>query len=146
MAQLYRRIFAAIDGSSTQDAVIERALALASENGAELLLGHVVDTLPSDVGGTNYQLLAAEEESILRERLAPVFERAEADANIPSCDLRVGVGRVGDVLVDELIKESEPDLVICGERGYSDFKYAFVGSVSKHLIREVRCDVLVVKR
>ncbi len=145
MAQLYQRIFAAIDGSSTQDAVINRAIALASENQAELLFGHVVDTLPSDVSGTNYQMLAAEEESVLRDRLAPVFERVAADANIKGCDLRVGVGRVGDTLVDELIKEYNPDLVVCGERGYSDFKYAFVGSVSKHLIREVRCDVLVVK-
>ena len=140
MAQLYQRIFAAIDGSSTQDAVINRAIALASENQAELLFGHVVDTLPSDVSGTNYQMLAAEEESVLRDRLAPVFERVAADANIKGCDLRVG-----DTLVDELIKEYNPDLVVCGERGYSDFKYAFVGSVSKHLIREVRCDVLVVK-
>ncbi|MEG0505053.1 MAG: universal stress protein, partial [Raoultibacter sp.] len=39
-----------------------------------------------------------------------------------------------------------PDLVICGERGLSNIKYAFVGSVSTHLIRSVRCDVLVVKQ
>ena len=38
-----------------------------------------------------------------------------------------------------------PDLVICGVRGLSNIKYAFVGSVSTHLIRNVKCDVLVVR-
>lgn len=145
MTQLYSRIFAAIDGSSTQDAVIERALALASAHGAELMLGHVVDTLPSEANGTNYRMLAEEEESLMRERLAPVFARIEADPRIPSASFKLKVGRIGDTLVEELIEPYNPDLVICGERGFSDLKYAFVGSVSKQLVREARCDVLVVK-
>ncbi|WP_417751972.1 universal stress protein [Senegalimassilia anaerobia] len=37
-------------------------------------------------------------------------------------------------------------MVICGERGLSNIKYVFVGSVSTYLIRNVRCDVLVVKQ
>jgi nucleotide-binding universal stress UspA family protein len=36
-------------------------------------------------------------------------------------------------------------LVICGVRGLSNIKYAFVGSVSTSLIRNVNCDVLVVR-
>ena len=34
----------------------------------------------------------------------------------------------------------------CGERGLSNIKYVFVGSVSTYLIRNLRCDVLVVKQ
>lgn len=145
MANLYKRIFAAVDGSATEDAVIERALELAAENGAELVLGHVVDVLPGDVNSGNYRMLAEEEERIMRERLQPVFDRVEADPRIPSVDFRMRVGRVGEELIEELIEPYGPDLVICGERGYSDFKYAFVGSVSKRLVRDARCDVLVVK-
>ena len=81
----------------------------------------------------------------MRERLQPVFDRVEADPRIPSVDFRMRVGRVGEELIEELIEPYGPDLVICGERGYSDFKYAFVGSVSKRLVRDARCDVLVVK-
>ena len=50
---------------------------------AELMFAHVVDVLPSDANGINYKMLAAEEEAIMRERLAPVFERVEADEAIP---------------------------------------------------------------
>lgn len=145
MASLYERIFAAIDGSGTEGAVIERALELAAENGAELVLGHVVDALPGEANSANCRMLAEEEERAMRERLAPVFERVEADPRIPSVDFRLRVGRVGETLVDDLIAPYDPDLVICGERGYSDFKYAFVGSVSKRLVRDAACDVLVVK-
>lgn len=145
MSQLYSRIFAAIDGSSTQDIVIERAIALAKAHHAELMFGHVVDVLPSDANGINYKMLAAEEEAVMRERLAPVFARIEADDDIPGCTFSLKVGRVGETLMEELVKPYDPDLVVCGERGFSDIKYAFVGSVSKYLIRESRCDVLVVK-
>lgn len=145
MANLYKRIFAAIDGSTTGDAVVERAFEIAVANGAELILGHVVDVLPGDVNSGNYRMLAEEEERILRERLQPVFDRADAEPTIPSIDLQMRTGRVGEALIEELIIPCEPDLVVCGERGYSDFKYAFVGSVSKRLVRDAPCDVLVVK-
>jgi nucleotide-binding universal stress UspA family protein len=49
-------------------------------------------------------------------------------------------------LNEELIQPFDPDLVICGERGLSNIKYVFVGSVSTYLIRNLRCDVLVVKQ
>lgn len=145
MTQLYQRIFAAIDGSATEDAVIERAIQVASNHGAEIVFGHVVDSLPSDMNSTNSKLLAEEEEKLMRERLAPVFERIDADSNIVGYDFRLRVGRVADVLIEDLIEPYDPDLVICGERGYSSFKYAFVGSVSKRIVHDAKCDVLVVK-
>ncbi len=145
MASLYKRIFAAIDGSATEDAVIERALEIASNYGAEILFGHVVDSLPSDMNSTNAKLLAEEEERLMRERLAPVFQRVDESPSISGCDFCLRVGRVADVLMEDLIEPFDPDLVICGERGYSNFKYAFVGSVSKRIVHDAKCDVLVVK-
>ena len=59
--------------------------------------------------------------------------------------MQVRAGRVSETLVEALIEPFEPDLVICGVRGLSNLKYAFVGSVSTHLIRSVKCDVLVVR-
>ena len=46
------------------------------------------------------------------------------------------------MLVEQFVGPYEPDLVVCGERGLSDLTYAFVGSVSRHLVRTVRADVL----
>ena len=40
MAQEYARIFAALDGASTQEAVAQRAVTLAADNHAKLMFGH----------------------------------------------------------------------------------------------------------
>ena len=60
--------------------------------------------------------------------------------------VRVRAGRVAETLAEQLIEPFAPDLVVCGERGLSNIKYVFVGSVSTYLIRNLRCDVLVVKQ
>ena len=56
MAQ-YQRIFAALDGASTQKAVAQRAVALAVDNGAQLLFGHVIDSVPNEANGADYDAL-----------------------------------------------------------------------------------------
>ena len=59
---------------------------------------------------------------------------------------KVAEKRVAETLAEQLIEPFAPDLVVCGERGLSNIKYVFVGSVSTYLIRNLRCDVLVVKQ
>lgn len=145
MAQ-YARVFAALDGGSTQQGVAERALEVASNNGAELLFGSVVDSVPYEANGVDFKELRDEVEKRLREDIADVLAQAEADERIPSVRLQVSAGRVTETLVEDMITPFGPDLVICGERGLSNIKYAFVGSVSTFLIRNVNCDVLVVKQ
>ena len=145
MAFGYKRIFAALDGASTQQAVMERAIALAEEEHAELTFGHVIDSVPYEASGVDFELLCNEGKIRIETDLADLLEKARNNADIPSVQLIVRAGRITDTLQKQLIEPNEPDLVICGERGLSNMQYAFVGSVSKYLIRTVRCDVHVVK-
>ncbi|NGM17672.1 universal stress protein [Eggerthellaceae bacterium zg-887] len=145
MAQRYMRIFAALDGSSTQKAVAERAIALAASNRAELVFGHVIDSVPYEASGVDFEALCAEGAKRIEEDLAELLGQARDNANIPSVELVVRAGRITDTLATQLVEPMDPDLVVCGERGLSNIKYAFVGSVSTYLIRNMRCDVLVVK-
>ena len=78
--------------------------------------------------------------------LADVLAAARQNPDIPSVEVSVHAGRIADTLEHELIEPFEPNLVVCGERGLSNIKYVFVGSVSTFLIRNLRCDVLVVKQ
>ncbi len=146
MAFGYKRIFAALDGSSTQRAVMERAIALAAADGAELTFGHVIDSVPYEASGVDFELLCNEGKTRIEADLADLFEAARSNPDIPSVQLTVRAGRITDTLSKQLIEPTDPDLVICGERGLSNIKYVFVGSVSTYLIRNVRCDVLVVKQ
>ena len=146
MAQRYRIVFAALDGSAAQKAVAERAIAIAANNRADLVFGHVVDSVPYEASGVNFEALCNDCKKRIREELSDIFAHAEANPNIPSVDFRVAAGRINETLAAQLIEPVNPDLVICGERGLSNIKYAFVGSVSTFLVRNMDCDVLVVKQ
>ena len=146
MAQRYTRIFAALDGASTQEAVAQRAIALAADNHAELVFGHVIDSVPYEASGVDFEALCVEGQKRIEAELAGLLKEARENESIPSVELNVRAGRITDTLAKQLIEPADPDLVICGERGLSNIKYVFVGSVSTYLIRNMRCDVLVVKQ
>lgn len=141
----YNKIFAALDGGATQEAVARRALSIAHDNNADVLFGHVIDSVPYEANGIDFAALSEDGRQRIEEALEPYFTRARGDECIPSMELKVRAGRVSETLVETLIEPFNPDLVICGVRGLSTIKYAFVGSVSTHLIRNVKCDVLVVR-
>ncbi len=141
----YNKIFAAIDGGSTQEAVVRRALSIAHDNNAEVMFGHVIDSVPYEANGIDFAALSEDGRQRIEAAMEKYFTRARNDECIPSIDIQVLAGRVAETLVEALIKPYNPDLVICGVRGLSNIKYAFVGSVSTNLIRNVDCDVLVVR-
>lgn len=141
----YNKIFAALDGGATQEAVARRALSIAHDNNAVVLFGHVIDSVPYEANGIDFAALSEDGRQRIEEALEAYFTRARGDECIPSMELKVRAGRVSETLIETLIEPFNPDLVICGVRGLSTIKYAFVGSVSTHLIRNVKCDVLVVR-
>ena len=141
----YNKIFAALDGGSTQQAVVHRAINLAESNDAELVFGHVIDSVPYEANGIDFAALCEDGKARIEEALAPEFGYARRNEHIKNCELVVRAGRITDTLAENLIAPFDPDLVICGARGLSNLKYAFVGSVSTYLIRHMNCDVLVVK-
>ena len=141
----YARIFAALDGGPTQFAVARRTLSIAHDNNADVLFGHVIDSVPYEANGIDFGALCEDGRARIEEELAPLLKRASKDPEIPSVEVIVRAGRVNETLAEALIEPFKPELVICGVRGLSNIKYAFVGSVSTHLIRTMECDVLVVK-
>ncbi len=141
----YNKIFAALDGAATQEAVVRRAMSIAHDNNAEVVLGHVIDSVPYEANGIDFAALIDDGRNRIEEELAKYLTRARNDECIPSVDLQVRAGRVAETLMEALIEPINPDLIICGVRGLSNIKYAFVGSVSTQLIRNAPCDVLVVR-
>ena len=141
----YKKIFASLDGSAGQEAVVRRAVALAHDNEAELLFGHVIDSVPYEANGIDFAALCEDGARRIEESISGLLAEARADEKIKSVEVLVRAGRIQDTLAENLIGPFEPDLVICGARGLSSIKYAFVGSVSTFLIRNMTCDVLVVK-
>lgn len=146
MTTNYTRIFASLDGTDAQKLVATKAIRMAADHHAALRFGHVIDAVPTEASAVDFEELCTDFQHQIEENLGDILTDAQANKDIPSIEICVEAGSINDTLDKRLIKPFDPDLVICGERGLSSLKYMFVGSVSTHLIRSVRCDVLVVKQ
>ncbi|MBS5450060.1 MAG: universal stress protein [Coriobacteriia bacterium] len=145
MGTSYKKIFVSLDGTEQQQHVLERAVQIASNHGAELYVGHVIDSTPMQAAGTYPATLIPSLEKAWKDSIAEDIKAAEADGRIPSITVDVKAGRIRETLHDDFIDEIKPDLVICGARGLSNIKYAILGSISTYLVRSCPCDVLIVK-
>jgi nucleotide-binding universal stress UspA family protein len=90
----YNTIFAALDGGSTQEAVVRRAFSIAHDNNANVVFGHVIDSVPYEANGLDFAALIEDGPARIEESLAKYFDRARKDECIPSVDLQVRAGRV----------------------------------------------------
>jgi nucleotide-binding universal stress UspA family protein len=140
MSHLLQRILVAVDDSDASEAAVDESLALADDEGAELVFAHVVGILgeqfmpdgkePARVPGP-----------VDTASLEAVKARAVA-AGIPcTSELLVGYPpKQLALLADDL----DVDLIVVGSRHLKGVKRLALGSTSRALLRESTRPVLVV--
>lgn len=141
----YNKIFAALDGGDTQESVVRRAFSIAHDNNSEVLLGHVIDSNAVESLSLGQEGIVEARKAAIEASLARFLNRAKNDECIPSVDVQVKMGDAAETIMEDFVKPFQPDLIICGVRGLSNIRYAFVGSVSTHIVRHAECDVLTVR-
>ena len=145
MHEGYSKVFVSLDGTEQQDFVLARAIKVAANNGAALVIGHVIDSTALESAGSYPADLVKGLEDAFRSSIATQVDEAKANDAIPSVEVMVRAGRIRETLKDEMLDVVKPDLVLCGARGLSSIKYALLGSISTFLLRNTECDILVVK-
>ena len=145
MNEGYSKVFVALDGTDQQDFVLARAIKVAANNGAKLIIGHVIDSTALESAGAYPVDLVNGLEEAFRNSIATQVEEAKENADIPEVQIIIRAGRSRETLKDEMLDVVQPDLVMCGARGLSSIKYALLGSISTFLLRSTECDILVVK-
>lgn len=138
----YARVLAALDLSSHGAAVVDLAWRVAPAAG--LTLGHAFE-VPFE---GKLQFAGASQEEIddyrreERERALTALG-VLAGEKADQTDIRVEHGLADAVLLRQL-RELSADLVVVGKHGSSEMVDLLLGSMTKHLLREAGCDVLVV--
>lgn len=145
MNEGYSKIFVSLDGTEQQDFVLARAIKVAANNNAKLIIGHVIDSTALESAGTYPIGLVNGLETAFRNSIEKQVAEAEANPAIPEVEIMIRAGRIRETLKDEMLDVVQPDLVLCGARGLSSIKYALLGSISTFLLRNTDCDILVVK-
>jgi nucleotide-binding universal stress UspA family protein len=147
---MYRRILAAVDGSTTSERALKEALQLAKEQSATLRLAHVIDDTigysgietPQQVANYQAELRGAGEEVL--SSAAAVVRAADLE---PETSL-IAIERSDNRICDEIEREAErwpADLIVIGTHGRRGFHRMLLASVAEGLIRIATKPVLLVR-
>lgn len=151
----YQKILVALDRSPHGEAVFERALAIAKQDGASLMLFHCLPlespTLTpytafyseelADFSRLIHEELEKEAKEV-RQWLSEYAQKA-SDEGVP-CEWDWKIGEPGR-WIRELAHTWGADLVVLGRRGLRGLAEMFLGSVSNYVVHHVPCSVLVVQ-
>ncbi|MGD1903256.1 MAG: universal stress protein [Geitlerinemataceae cyanobacterium] len=156
----FTKILVAVDDSDRADRVFERALELARQNQAKLVIFHglsvqsVTDAMP--VMGTGIGLDLASSKAIFEFQQKHFQERTTTlKASLEALAQRAADGgveaetayRVGDpgMWSCDLARSNGCDAIVMGRRGFSGLKEVMLGSASNYVMHQAHCSVLVVQ-
>ena len=137
-----RSIVVGYDATEPADRALERAAQLAETFGSKLIVTAVAE-LASEVGGGLHAVASAETPELHLEALEQA--RALLQRRPIDVEYQPAVGEPADALV-EVAERAEADLIVVGTRDPGAIRRVLGQSVSQAVVRQARCDVLVVRR
>ena len=149
MAQEYKRVLVAIDGSKGADAALRTAIEVTKRNDhTHLDVLRVLDLNSLEYGGAGialdgqkiYEIEQANEGYMLKLKDKIVAEY-NLDADRVSVHLRFGNPKA--VITKDFQPEYGNDLIVVGSTGKNFVQRMIVGSVASYVIRTAKCDVLM---
>ena len=146
----YKHLLLAVDFEKESEPVIARAVWLQKLLGARLTLLHVTEHIPPamDYMSLGYSGDIALPENAALEKELIELVKGQLDSlgdriSVPAEDRLVRIGPTGHI-IDTVAAELGADLVVIGSHGRHGLMGLF-GSTAKSVLRELTCDLLVVK-
>lgn len=143
----YRRVLVLVDFSESSESALRAALRLAPGAGIHLL--HTFE-VPfegrlriADVSKDDIIQYRVRERERAMERLHLLLSNVQTDRDRISFAIERGDIRVQTRLT---VEDTRPDLIAVGKQGDSLFQDLFLGSVTRTILAEAQCDVLVVPK
>ena len=136
----YKKIAVAIDFSKQSIKALDRAITIAKDNGATLLLVNVVDT--KTFGSiAAYDLKYAAQLKLDSETELDQLKKQALEQGVTAVETLVAEGSPKEILTTL----PEIGLIICGETGYNQIEKLMLGSVAERIVRYSKYDVLIVR-
>lgn len=142
-----RRIVHPTDFSPASSPAFKKALELAKDNGATLVLVHVLTTLP--IVGDGFIAPATVDEMLRAQRaqadqgIGRLVKRARA-AGVRAASVIVDTGSIADQIA-RVAKRQAADLIVMGTHGHGILARALLGSVAERVINRASCPVMTIK-
>lgn len=140
----YSNIVVAIDGSESAEKAFRKAVEIAKEDKARLILAHVIDNRM--VGRVEiYSPFFFEQ---LEEKMGNILNKHKEEAEkegVSSVDISIEFGSPKAQITKKIAHDYKADLIVCGSTGMNALERWTLGSVSEGIARHASCDVLIMK-
>lgn len=137
---MYKHILLATDLVDSNQAVIDKAVALAKQWGARLSLVHVIEPLPSYgyayIGGADIESQLISEAKQKVTQLGTTLGIKTEDQHVDIGPTKIEILRIAD--------ENQVDLIVCGSHGRHGLA-VLLGSTANAILHSANCDVLTVR-
>lgn len=144
MAMTYKTIVVAVDGSKEAEWAFKKAIEIAKRNDAALILTHIIDVRALAAIEMHDRSVIERSEQHAKELLQSYKQQAtEAGVKEVTVDIEFGSPKVK--IAKDIAPKYNADLIICGATGLNAVERLLIGSVSEHITRYAKCDVLVVR-
>jgi nucleotide-binding universal stress UspA family protein len=140
----YKNILVALDGSQEAKWAFDKAVNIAKDNDAKLLLVHVIEELGFG-SFENYELIITKKvESSIFEMLES-YKTDAINAGVSNVEYQIEYGSPKNIIPMGIAKQNNCDLIVCGATGINAVERFFIGSVSENIARYAPCDVLIAR-
>lgn len=144
MSLTYKNILIAIDGSKEAEKAFKKALAIAKVNDAKLLITHVIDTRSYATVEAYDRTIAERAEEFANDLLESHKKEAD-EAGLTNVEIILEYGSPKVKIAKDIAPKHNVDLIVCGATGLNAVERFFMGSVSEHITRYAKCNVLIVR-
>ncbi len=144
MSFTYNNILVAVDGSKEAECAFKKAVQIAKRNDATLVITHVVDTRTFATVEAYDRQIAEQAEEYAEELLSEYKKEAE-EAGLHHVKLHIEYGSPKVKIAKYIAPKFDADLIVAGATGLNAVERFFIGSVSEHITRYAKCDVLIVR-
>ena len=145
MTLRYSRILVAADGSKEAAWAVKKAIDIAVRNHAALYLAYVIHDKALGMIEAYDRTSGAREKSYAQKLLAGYKEKA-LEAGVEQVEVIIELGSPKILIPRDFAPRFGADLIVCGATGLNAGERLILGSVSEQIVRNAKCDVLVVRR
>lgn len=144
MLQSYEKIMVAVDGSPEAELAFKKAVNVALRNNGELILAHVIDTRAFQTV-SSFDGMLAEQATDMAKSTLEEYVKAANELGLKNITQAIEYGAPKPLIAKDLPEKYGVDLILMGATGLNAVERLFIGSVSEYVIRNAKCDVLIVR-
>ena len=138
-----RKILVAFDGSNNSLRAVDKAIQIAKPADATVTAVYVIGTPILKRGLYNITNI---QRNVAKQKAEEILGRAQGRAKLAKVKFQSKIiSGIPSTAITKFVASQKPDILVVGARGLSGAKAVFLGSVSNHILHQVKVPVLVVK-